>query len=264
MFAVANKHKIRRSQAIRDFVDLAKLQTEKADEKAENFFADHELDATRTDIEGYTILHKCCEKGLSRRLFHFLLKRGADVMAKTINGSTPLLIASERGHVEAVRCLLHETQFDNHMEKGYYGVGSTALLMAIKQNHVETALALIDAGVSVGADDNTGEISHEYGGPIHWAAYNGSLEVIKKLVAREADLNETSKDGVPLFWAAAGKHYRVMEYLLEHGATPNPDAINRQGKSLRDIIGEDKAIELGILLTEKEGKQNNNEDEDDQ
>ena len=68
---------------------------------------------------------------------------GADTEAKGgSNGYTALMLASEKGHVDAVQALLDAGA--DIEAKDYYGW--TALMLASRYGHVEVVQALLDAG----------------------------------------------------------------------------------------------------------------------
>ena len=54
---------------------------------------------------------------------------------------------------------------------------------------------------------------------LHWAVYNGHLEIAKALVSSGADLTARTKDGrTPLHWAAISGQLRCVHYLVKCGA----------------------------------------------
>jgi ankyrin repeat protein len=58
--------------------------------------------------------------------------------------------------------------------------GTRALMIAAAQGHVDTVRALLDAGADVNAADVTGWT------PLHAAAYNGDLQIVKLLLGHGA------------------------------------------------------------------------------
>ncbi len=65
--------------------------------------------------------------------------------------------------------------------------------------------------------------------PLHFAADNGSIEVIELLLEKDADLRAIDVDGdTPLHWAAFAGHQVVVELLIAAGAE-----INRKNKKDR-------------------------------
>jgi uncharacterized protein len=60
--------------------------------------------------------------------------------------------------------------------------------------------------------------------PLMLAALRGQLDLVKKLVDRDADVNKTG--WTPLHYAASGGHVPVIEFLLEHSAYIDAESPN--------------------------------------
>ena len=60
--------------------------------------------------------------------------------------------------------------------------------------------------------------------PLMLAALRGQLELVKKLVERDADINKTG--WTPLHYAATGGHVPVIEYLLDNSAYIDAESPN--------------------------------------
>ena len=60
--------------------------------------------------------------------------------------------------------------------------------------------------------------------PLMLAALRGQLDLVKKLVERDADVNKTG--WTPLHYAATGGHVHVIEFLLEHSAYIDAESPN--------------------------------------
>ena len=74
--------------------------------------------------------------------------------------------------------------------------------------------------------------------PLQLAAYSGRLDIVKRLLARGADINI----GSPAAFAVSGGHFNVVKIILEHGADPNktrfpePPLEEATRKGYRDIM----------------------------
>ena len=81
--------------------------------------------------------------------------------------------------------------------------------------------ALVEKFLAAGADVNAKNKSGVY--PLHWAAWNGNLELVKKLVAKQAyvDVMDGYRDEIPLSWAAKKGHLEVVKFLVEKGSSVN-------------------------------------------
>jgi ankyrin repeat protein len=97
--------------------------------------------------------------------------------------------------------------------------GDPALLVAARAGFEPTLDVLLHARAKVNASNRFGDT------PILVAAIAGHLGVVKKLVARGAEID--AKGWTPLIYAASGGRDEVVRYLLEAGA--NIDAQGPNG-----------------------------------
>ncbi len=81
--------------------------------------------------------------------------------------------------------------------------------------------ALVEKFIASGADVNSKNKSGVYS--LHWAAWNGNLEMVKKLIEKHAyvDVMDGYRDETPLSWAAKKGHLEVVKFLVEKGASVN-------------------------------------------
>lgn len=68
---------------------------------------------------------------------------------------------------------------------------------------------------------------------MHEAAQNGSVEMLKWLVSKKADINirSTVRQSTPLMLAAAGGHIDAMMFLLSKGAVAHVNDLDNKGMS---------------------------------
>jgi ankyrin repeat protein len=68
---------------------------------------------------------------------------------------------------------------------------------------------------------------------LHFAADEGDLEEVKKLIKSGYDINAFDEDLslTPLHYAIANEHYEVAEYLLESGANINANEEEKIGET---------------------------------
>ena len=207
----------------------------------------------REDRRGQTALMWASAEG-HLEVVRALIAAGADVRARLPSGLTPLLLAVRGGHAAAARALLdagvdvNEAIPLDSRRRGYGGrlppAGATPLLIAVLNAHFELAAQLLQAGADPnaalpgytvlhaitavrkpGVGDNdpapegTGRIS--------------SIELVKRLVARGADvnaamtrranLNNTRANelgATPFFLAALTADAELMRTLAALGANP--------------------------------------------
>ena len=217
-----------------------------------------------------------------------LIKAGADFRARLPSGFTPLLFAVRNGRLDAVRVLLEAGADVNETipaepgrRRGYGGrlppVGTSPLLMAVTNAHYELAAELLDAGANPNVDLPGYTVLHAItavrkpGVGDNDPAPEGSgkvtsLELVKKLVARGANVNARMTKRVnlnntranelgatPFFLAALTADAELMRTLATLGADPLlPNAENSTplmaaaGLATRSP-GEDAGTEAEVL-----------------
>lgn len=202
----------------------------------------------------------------------YLLDLGTDPSGRTLQGATPLMIATTNRDPEMIALLaargadvndtdktglapLHRAVLRNHvptiealaaagadLEKTSLA-GLTPLGLAISEGMRWASAALIDLGASIdqrfGEDELTPLMVLATQDPTQSrnARVNGEpsvIEIAEKLVRQGADVNATTRHGVTaLMIAAGGEHNAMLGYLLKAGADPDMKADN--GRTALDI-----------------------------
>jgi ankyrin repeat protein len=128
-------------------------------------------------------------------------------------GNPPLLQATSKGNLDAVKALLDGGVDPNHALEG----GITALHVASGEKYLEIAKLLLEKG----ADPNCRQAANAT--PLHIAAtVPGGLEIVKLLVANKAEIDPKDRRGqTPLIGAASNGFLEVVEFLLDSGADVN-------------------------------------------
>jgi ankyrin repeat protein len=140
------------------------------------------------------------------------LLKGSDESAKARNGRglTPLHVAVREGHEAAVRALLAAGAEVNAIDAPelQHPYRWNALHLAVFTSRTGAAKLLIDKGADACAGDAWGVT------PLHYAAANGEVELVKAMLAARFDRAVTDKRGrTPLDLAREGKHAEVIKLL---------------------------------------------------
>ena len=207
----------------------------------------------REDRRGQTALMWASAEG-HVEVVRALIAAGADVRASLPSGLTPLMFAVRAGHAAAARALLDAGADVNEAipldgrRRGYGGrlppAGATPLLIAVLNAHFELAAQLLDAGADPNAARPGYTVLHAItavrkpGVGDNDPAPEGSgsmssIELVKRLVARGADvnarmtrranLNNTRANelgATPFLLAALTADAELMRTLAASGANP--------------------------------------------
>lgn len=194
---------------------------------------------------GWTPLHMCARVP---QLTEYLIKKGADVHAPSDGGWTPLHSHAYYGTPEGIGVLLRHGAKIN--QKNAFGM--TPIMNAVRWNKHENLKLLAEKGaelnvadllgrtplinasiqgfsemtgilIKMGADITVADRPTK-GTALHFAACQGHLEIVKQLVAGQADINTVdSKGRSPLFYAARYGHRKVADFLKSSGAKGKAD-----------------------------------------
>ncbi len=117
-----------------------------------------------------------------------------------------------------------------------------ALFVAAEKGETATVQKFLAGGGDVNAADKNKLTL------LNWAAYGGSLELVKILVAKGADVNmhANKKAWTPLHNASATGFALVATFLLDHGASVN--ALDADGYSALSFAAEKKHPDIVRLL----------------
>jgi ankyrin repeat protein len=134
--------------------------------------------------------------------------------AKNGRGWTPLISASARGRVEAVRWLVDQGAAINEGDND----GCTALLEACREGRLPVVKVLLEKGADPTITMSSGSF------PLMIASSLGHLQVVRLLLghpsANTMINHRTSGGGTTLWWACYNGSGFCVEALLESGADP--------------------------------------------
>ncbi len=117
--------------------------------------------------------------------------------------------------------------------------GEPALVLASRAGYTATVDALLAAKANVDARSSVGDSA------IMVAALTGQMDIVKKLRARGAQINNAG--WTPLIYAATGGQDAIVEYLVAEGA--NVNAVSPNGTSaLMMAVREGKGSTVTLLI----------------
>ncbi|MGZ5193853.1 MAG: ankyrin repeat domain-containing protein [Ramlibacter sp.] len=97
--------------------------------------------------------------------------------------------------------------------------GLTGLYLALRDSSMKTAQVLIDWPKT-----NIESRTPQDESPLMMASLRGQTEIVRKLIARDADVNKTG--WTPLHYAATSAHLDIIELLLENHAYIDAESPN--------------------------------------
>lgn len=171
-------------------------------------FHDADINAITEETQETALTLACC--GGCIEVARFLIEAGADV---NLGASTPLMEASQEGHLELVELLLKSNALVNQCTSS----GETALSLASENGHTEVAEFLVRAGAHVDIPDPEKGFT-----PLMKASRAGHVCTVQFLLSKGANINQAtaSIEHTVLSLACSGGHYQVVETLLANGADP--------------------------------------------
>ena len=169
-----------------------------------------------------------------------LVEHGADLTAQTEDGATPLYFASWAGRVEITRMLIERDA--DVTAKGTNG--ATPLHVAAAAGRVKIARMLIERGADVTAQDEDGTT------PILAASIIGHVEIVRMLIEHGADVSAQNEEGcAPLYLASGRGKVEVARMLIESGA--DVSARDKDGTTPLHIALQEGKVEVARMLIER-------------
>ena len=190
-------------------------------------------DTVRTLLEGgaSSVVSACAYS--NNNVVTMLLHFGADPNQKenggwtpfpTSNGWSPLMAASENGHINIIDVLVKAHCDPNLCAKD----GMTALYLACQNRHSDIVSSLLEFG----ADPNSRWMNSWT--PLMAASIDGYSEIVELLLQANGDPNICSKEGLTsLYLANQNGHSAIVTLLLESGADPHLHTKHQEMEQLK-------------------------------
>ena len=159
------------------------------------------VDVNKKDGMKFTPLHRAAQEG-SIEVTKYLVSKGADIHAKSWNGTTPI---HSPANVEIAEFLISQGADVNSRGSS----GWTPLhYEAYWKSNTDVANFLISQGADVDAQDDNGET------PLHQAAIAGKIGFVRFLVSKGANVHAKDKKGkTPIDFARKGRKKVIVEFL---------------------------------------------------
>ncbi|GBN06654.1 Ankyrin-1 [Araneus ventricosus] len=213
----------------------------------------------------YVPLHYAA-KGGRADVVQFLVTNGAEINAKTLNGTTPLHLAAEKGHYAVVEKLLWHGADINAVDSD----GWTALSFAVTEGYLAISRLLLEKGAFADRTRNSFDspinLAARFGhhelvemlrqkcdtastiSALHWAAYMGHLNIVEQLVNNEINIECDDNGYTALHLAAFHGHTDVVNFLISKGYDVNAKIgrnIFEQNFTDEDEDNCDTAVDIG-------------------
>ncbi|HZV53798.1 MAG TPA: ankyrin repeat domain-containing protein [Rhodocyclaceae bacterium] len=150
-----------------------------------------------------------------------LVQRGMDSNTSDRSGTTLLMFAAVNGNDELVEFLLRSRA--NILKQNKYG--DTAVGLAALVGNLPIVRRLVEAGA---------DVATQGWNALHYAAFNGHVEVVQFLVSKGAALDMPAPNRqTALMFAARNGHLEVVKILVEADADMDMD--DPEGNTALDI-----------------------------
>uniref|UniRef100_A0A7M4EL82 Kinase D-interacting substrate of 220 kDa n=1 Tax=Crocodylus porosus TaxID=8502 RepID=A0A7M4EL82_CROPO len=173
----------------------------------------------------------------------YLLQMGADVDQEGANSMTALIVAVKGGYTDSVKEILKRNPNVNLTDKD----GNTALMIASKEGHTEIVQDLLDAGTYVNIPDRSGDTV------LIGAVRGGHVEIVRALLHKYADIDIRGQDNkTALYWAVEKGNATMVRDILQ--CNPDTEICTKDGETPLIKATKMRNIEIVELLLDKGAK----------
>ncbi|GFS56364.1 hypothetical protein NPIL_568051 [Nephila pilipes] len=195
------------------------------------------LDGRNTERKSptYTSLHDAAKDG-DLEAVKYLIRRSAGVNDPNEDGWTPLHCAASAGELEVAEFLISKGA-NTHAEDNTTAGKKPIHVAAIEE-------FLLDRGANVNDSDKDNWT------PLHYAAQEGQLGVVRFLISKRANVHAKNTYGAkPIHIAAMGGSQEIIEFLLSNGASV--DDTNKNGETPLHYAASEGRLEIVKFLIDK-------------
>lgn len=189
-----------------------------------------------------------CKKGNARAI-QKLLDAGTNVNDIDSVGTNAIMLASNLGHSNIVKILL---DYGANVNSKSSTIAWTPLMIALRSRHITDTSILMDIVTTLlnrGGDPNLADWLGVT--VLMYSSFKGYTEIVKQLLAYNANIDATDKDGSTALMYACEKGYiDIAQALLEKGA--NMNAKNNDGNTAIMVGSLYDHIDIVRLLLELE------------
>ncbi|MBP1635011.1 MAG: uncharacterized protein H6Q10_1585 [Acidobacteria bacterium] len=192
---------------------------------------------------GVTPLHDAASQGYAEAV-GLMLDHRADVNVKDDGGSTPLHAAAMAGQLDAARLLL-----DRGANVNARSEHNEPLHLAVRFSHPEVIALLLARGADVRAREQGGKspLEEALAPPRDWTPE--MTAIVEMLLRAGADVHEAAGGTTPLHGAVRQGFPAAVELLVKHGADVN--ARDGSGRTALHWAADDQRLDMVVLLVSK-------------
>lgn len=177
-------------------------------------------DSNSTSSRGETPLHLIAEKGYTAAIQTSITYNNINVDSQDRIGTTPLMLASENGHINAVKLLLDNNANIDAVDVNRFSPLSSAAIYG----HENVVKLLLENNASIEVREYQGKTS------LSRAAEKGYDDVVKILLDHNANIESADDQGqTPLSLVACRGHENTVKLLLSSNA--NIEARDNKGRT---------------------------------